>query len=118
MTDNRLRIFVAVAESGSFTAAAHRLGMSQPAVSQSVAQTEADAGTALLVRGRGEVSLTPAGRSFYAYAIRILSLYDSLSSELSGTCDAAERARLDIGDGRFVDIYVRNGKIEMDIKNN
>lgn len=116
MTDNRLRIFVAVADSGSFTAAAHRLGMSQPAVSQSVAQTEADAGTALLVRGRGEVSLTPAGERFLMYARRILALYGNLNSELSGSPAFPETATLDLGDGRSASVTVIDGKIQIELE--
>ena len=115
MTDNRLRIFAAVAECGSFTGAAHKLKMSQPAVSQSVAQLEAEAGGALLERGN-PLKLTDKGRTLYAYSVRILSLYDALAAELSGgRCIAAEHARLDLGDGRSADIFVKDGKIEIDI---
>ena len=46
-TDNRLKIFVAVAQSGSFTLAARSLGCTQPAVSQNIAQLESEAGCAL-----------------------------------------------------------------------
>ena len=117
MTDNRLKIFVAVAETGGFTAAAHRLKLSQPAVSQNVAQLEAEAGGPLLVRGSNPLKLTDKGRTLYAYAIRILSLYDSLAAELSGAPgSAAERVRLDLGDGRSADISVANGKLVIDIQ--
>lgn len=117
MTDNRLKIFVAVAETGGFTAAAHKLKMSQPAVSQNVAQLEAEAGGVLLERGVNPLKLTEKGRTLYAYAIRILSLYDSLAAELSGAPGiAAEKSRLDLGDGRQADISVSNGKLVIDIK--
>ena len=116
MTDNRLRIFVAVAECRSFTEAAHRLGMSQPAVNQSIAQTEADAGCDLIVRGRGDLSLTPAGDRFLLYSKRILALYDSLNSELSGSPAAPENSTLDLGDGRSAVISAADGKLVIDIK--
>ena len=117
MTDNRLKIFVAVVESGGFTPAAHRLGVTQSAVSQSVAQMEHEAGGALLERGSNPLKLTEKGRTLYAYAIRILSLYESLAAELAEDpgC-AAERSRLDLGDGRQADISVANGKLVIDIK--
>ena len=115
MTDNRLRIFVAVAECGGFTAAAHRLGMSQPAVSQNIAALEADAGVPLLDRGAGKVLLTPAGERFLLYARRILALYDNLNSELSGAPAAPESATLDLGDGRSAVVSVTAGRLVVDV---
>ena len=117
MTDKRLKVFVAVAECGSFTAAAHRLKITQSAVSQSIAQMEAEAGGALLERGSNPLKLTEKGRTLYAYALRILSLYDALSNELSGMPGtSAECARLDLGDGRSATVSVNDGKLVIDLK--
>jgi DNA-binding transcriptional LysR family regulator len=58
----QLRYFVAVAEEGTFTRAAERLLMTQPALSRTIQSLEAAVGTPLLVRGYREVSLTAAGR--------------------------------------------------------
>ena len=116
ITDNRLKVFEAVAECGSFTSAARKLGMSQPAVSQCIAQLEAEAGGALFERTKASVFLTRRGRVFHVYAFRILSLYDSLASGLSGDGNAAEKVRLELGDGQIADIAVRNGKIEIGIE--
>ncbi len=59
-----LRYFVAVAETSSVTAAAKRLGIAQPALTQQVKALEKDVGVALLRRvGRG-IELTTAGRQF------------------------------------------------------
>ena len=116
LTDNKLKTFVAVVDNGGFTAAARKLKMSQPTVSQCVAQLEAEAGGALLDRGGNQLSLTEKGRTFYAYAVRILSLYESLAAELSGDPgSAAEHARLDLGDGRSADISVSSGKVVIDL---
>lgn len=115
ITDNRLKIFVAVAECGGFTAAARRLKMSQPAVSQSVASLENESGEALFRRTRTGVELTSAGHMFYGYAVRILSLYDSLSSELSGAEPLPERSVLPLGGGRSAAFSVDGGKIEIEI---
>ena len=90
-TDNRLKIFVAVAQSGSFTLAARSLGCTQPAVSQNIAQLESETGCALFERGRGSVSLTPSGRVFFSYAKRILSLYESMTRELADLRQENER---------------------------
>ncbi|MBQ9463266.1 MAG: LysR family transcriptional regulator [Bacteroidales bacterium] len=110
-----MKIFVAVAECGGFTAAAHRLKMSQPAVSQSVASLEGEAGVELFLRTRSGVELTGAGQLFYGYAVRILSLYESLSSELTGAGVLPEQTRLPLGGGRSAAVSVSRGKIEIEI---
>lgn len=73
--DFRLRIFMAVAEKGSFTLAAKALGVSQPAVSQNIAELEKSLGAELFIRRKGSVTLTPKGAAFKEYAGRILHWY-------------------------------------------
>jgi hypothetical protein len=57
-----LETFAEAAESGSFTAAARALGLTQAAVSQRVQALERDLGVALFHRQGGRASLTDAGR--------------------------------------------------------
>lgn len=64
----QLEYFVAVAEEGQMTSAARRLGIAQPALSQSIAQLETDLGLKLLDRHPRGVTLTVAGEAFYAKA--------------------------------------------------
>ena len=64
LEDFRLKVFMAVKSEQSFTKAARSLGISQPAVSQNIAELEKELGVALFSRSRGEVTLTPAGISF------------------------------------------------------
>ena len=73
--DFRLRIFMEVAEKGSFTLAAKALGVSQPAVSQNIAELEKSLGAELFLRRKGSVTLTPKGAAFKEYAGRILYWY-------------------------------------------
>ena len=73
--DFRLRIFMAVAEKGSFTLAAKTLGVSQPAVSQNIAELEKSLGAELFLRRKGSITLTPKGAAFKEYAGRILYWY-------------------------------------------
>ena len=75
LEDCKIRAFLLVVESGSFTEAARRLGLSQPAVSAQVAALEAAVGAPLLERGR-QLRLTPVGESFLGYARRIQDAYD------------------------------------------
>jgi len=70
----RLAHFVAVADAGTITAAAHELYMSPSAVSGSVSELERALGTDLLIRRRGRgVSLTPTGTHVLAQAKLLLS---------------------------------------------
>lgn len=70
---NRLSYFAAVADSGSFTAAADRLGITKAVVSQQVTRLEAELKTTLLVRTTRRVTLTEAGRLFHARCLMVLA---------------------------------------------
>jgi DNA-binding transcriptional LysR family regulator len=70
----RLRAFAAVVREGSFSRAAARLYIGQPAVSKHVASLEAELGTILVERGRGGARLTPAGRVVADYVLRAEAL--------------------------------------------
>ncbi len=64
----QLRLFVAVADAGSFSGAADSLGLSQSTLSEGVRALEKILGQPLLLRGRGGVSLTPAGQAAVGHA--------------------------------------------------
>lgn len=63
---SRLRVFIAVAEAGSFTAAAERLAMTKSAVSQGVAALERELGVQLLQRSTRRLAITQAGEALLA----------------------------------------------------
>ena len=65
-----METFVAVVEAGSFSAAARRLKLGQPAVSKSVAQLEAHLGARLLLRSTRGLTPTDAGQRFYEHGSR------------------------------------------------
>ncbi|MGL5969743.1 MAG: LysR family transcriptional regulator [Kluyvera sp.] len=67
-----METFIAVVESGSFTEAAGRLGMSAVMVGKYVAQLENQLGTRLLARNTRRQSLTDAGRVFAEESRRVL----------------------------------------------
>lgn len=71
-----LRTLVAIAEEGSFSAAARRIGRSQSAVSLQVAKLEDQLGARLLHRTSRSVKQTRAGETLIAYARKILALAD------------------------------------------
>jgi LysR family nitrogen assimilation transcriptional regulator len=67
MDVRQLRYFIGVVEAGSFTTAAHRLGVAQPALSQTVIALENDLGVELLEQPRG-VRPTAAGMTLLDHA--------------------------------------------------
>lgn len=81
LAPQELRVLVAVAETGGFSAAAVRLGITQSAVSHSVRGSEAKVGAVLFTRGRSGAAPTPAGERAAALGRRILRLYEVLGEE-------------------------------------
>ncbi|HEX7388195.1 MAG TPA: LysR family transcriptional regulator [Castellaniella sp.] len=62
---NRLAVFAAVVEQGSFTAAAREIGMAKTMVSTHIRRLEAELGATLFVRTTRQVTLTETGAAFY-----------------------------------------------------
>jgi DNA-binding transcriptional LysR family regulator len=95
-----LRYFVAVAEGGSFTAAAAALHISQPALSQAVRRLEREVGTRLIDRGtngsRRGVTLTDAGTALLPGARDVLTRAERA---VIAARQAAGRTRLRVGFG-------------------
>ena len=89
MLDPRLlRAFVAIADAGSFTAAADRLHMTQSTMSQQIARLEEVIGRELVDRAARPVRLTVTGERLLGHARRILALQAevlTLVAETSGT---------------------------------
>jgi DNA-binding transcriptional LysR family regulator len=70
----QLTTFVTVISEGSMTAAADKLYLTQPAVSQQIRNLEEDLGVELLVRGVRQIKATPQGEVLYEYAKKIINL--------------------------------------------
>lgn len=80
---NRLVYFTSVIESGSFTAAAERLGVAKAVVSHQVARLEEELGVTLLSRTTRRLSATGEGRVFYDRCVLILREAESAYGEMS-----------------------------------
>lgn len=77
-----MRYLVEVVRAGGFRRAAATLHVAQPAISHQVRRLEAELGVALLERGRGGVTPTPAGRAFLERAERILAEADAARTDM------------------------------------
>ena len=84
MDFRQLRYFLAVLDAGSFTAAARRLHVSQPALGYQVKQLEARHGVPLLERHSRGVTATPAGLLLAGHGRRILTEVEAAEAALSG----------------------------------
>jgi DNA-binding transcriptional LysR family regulator len=84
MEFRQLRYLVALAEEQSFTRAAEREHIAQPALSQQIQKLEQEVGLALVERTTRRVSITDAGQLLVARARRILAELESAKQELDG----------------------------------
>lgn len=77
-----LQLFLAVVESGSFSAAALKLDTSQSAVSRAIAALEEELGVSLLSRGRFGARPTPVGERISVHARQMLQVRESIDHEI------------------------------------
>lgn len=96
ISEKTLRQFVAVAESLNFGRAAERLHIAQPALSYAIGKLERRLGVKLLNRGRGGVSLTPAGHTFLQESERLLQQIGHAVDQVNATA-RGKAGRLTIG---------------------
>lgn len=80
----QLRTFVAVAESGSVSAGAERVFLSQSSVSEQLKKLEERVGQPLFVRSKQGVSATPAGSRLLDHARRIIAMSEAAFEDLQG----------------------------------
>lgn len=88
VTLRQLRVFRCVAEGRNFSRAGDQVGLSQPAVSRSISELEAQLGLKLLDRTTREVVLTDAGQSFAARLDRVLDELDQTLQDVAGLASA------------------------------
>lgn len=96
MEIRQLRAFAAIADSGTFTAGAQRVHVTQAAISMQIKQLETELGAKLFVRAPRRVILTEAGEYLLHRARRILREHDAALDEIAELA-GAERGRLRIG---------------------
>jgi LysR family transcriptional regulator, transcriptional activator of the cysJI operon len=97
MDTRQLAAFCAVVERKSFSQAAERLGVTQPAVSLQIRSLEQRLGRQLLDRSGRRVEPTEAGLRLYASAQRLLAAEEHLLEELEADDEGAVTGRLELG---------------------
>lgn len=78
----QMRYFVAIAEERQITAAARRLGITQPPLSHELAAMERELGVRLVARGPRGAELTDAGRLLYRRALEVLEMTSAMEREV------------------------------------
>jgi len=97
MDTRQLAAFCAVVERKSFSQAAERLGVSQPAVSLQIRSLEQRLGRQLLDRSGRRVEPTEAGLRLYRGAQRLLALEEQVLEQVSGEQEGTLAGRLELG---------------------
>ncbi len=100
----QLRFFVAIAESSSFSKAAEKLYISQPALSQQMSKLEEQIGVTLINRSTRSVQLTPAGRNLYERAIPLMTQMENMMQSVKASefsLPQHQRLRMAVEDGMF-----------------
>lgn len=87
---DQMRAFRAVVETGGFTRATGRIGMSRAAVSRHILDLEDRLGVRLLNRTTRQMNLTEVGGSFYEKCCRILEEIDHAERSVSDTTSGAQ----------------------------
>jgi DNA-binding transcriptional LysR family regulator len=80
-----MHIFVRIARTGSLSAAARELGMTQPTMSRTMTALEQQIGVALLTRSTRRVTLTEAGTEYLARSEMILAALEEADQAVRGT---------------------------------
>src|SRR5919199_4251402 len=97
MDTRQLAAFCAVVERKSFSQAAERLGVTQPAVSLQIRSLEQRLGRQLLDRSGRRVEPTEAGLRLYASAQRLLQLEEQLLEEVAADDEGAVTGTVELG---------------------
>lgn len=96
MKIRNLETFVWVVRLGSFTEAAQKLNASQPTVSMRIRELEKTLGVSLFDRRHKSFQLTPKGREFMEYAVKILADWSEAQLRLGAPTAISGRVRLGV----------------------
>src|SRR5680860_351034 len=120
--DHKIEKFMAIVEEESFTNAAERLHISQPALSVTLQNLEKELGVQLIIRGGNYFQVTEAGKLVYDYGVRFRLQKDNLLKELNEEIKSQRILRLGMIDSVADMLFGSNqldfdGQIEVRIDN-
>lgn len=96
MIDVRLKTFIAICQEGSYTLAAQKLSLTQPAVSQHMRQLENELSAKLFVRKGGKIEVTQEGKIVLKYAKRMSAVYDTMLRALKDEKEGLTRISIGV----------------------
>lgn len=97
MNLDQIHYIIAIAETGSLSMAAQRLGVSQPALSKYLSKLEQTLRLELFYREKKKLKLTQAGRIYLEAAHKILSIQQQTRASLAELSGSQKRKRLNVG---------------------
>ena len=108
LEDFRLKVYQTVLQTGSFTAAARQLGISQPAVSKNISELEKFAGVRLLDRSKAGVNPTPDGERMLEMAREVSMAYGKINNRFANPESTLLRSvQLD---GKICNVLIEHGR--------
>ncbi len=117
MNFQQLTTFCTVLAEGSMTAAAEKLYLTQPAVSQQIRNLEDELSVELLVRGSRQAKSTPQGQILYDYAKKIIALNQQAQVAIQ-TIGEAIQGTLRIGTLNSLGLYIISPVVGLFLKHN
>ncbi len=105
LNSKQLKLVMHLAQTRSFSQAAEKLGISQPAFSKQIQNLEKELGVRLFLRDSIPLSLTPAGEQFVSYAQEAIYKEDQFLRTME-RFGSGEAGRLDIGISPFRSLYL------------
>lgn len=102
---SQLEYFIKVSECGSITRAAQELYLSQPSLTKSISNLEAEYGIQLLERTPKGIRVTTRGREFLEYAQNVVAATQELDNTFRGEGEGTARHRLYIASQQFDFLY-------------
>ena len=108
----RLEAFVEVAELRSFSRAAHRLQLTQPAVSRYIKEIERSIGAPLFEHRQRNLALTEAGQVMYGHARKIITLMEEMESAITGAGGTGFAGPVRVGVGAAWEYPISDALVE------
>ncbi len=82
ITLQQMEVLISLVEEGSFSLAARKMTLTQPAITKNIKNVEDSLGVSVVNRNNAGISLTPEGKILYDYALRMIQLRDEAKTKI------------------------------------